>query len=173
MDFEALKTTILTFVETHKEWAPLIIAVLAFCESLAFLSILVPATVLLVAIGALIGASGIPFWPMVIAGGIGAGLGDWVSYEIGRYFQHGAKSIWPMSRYPQMVAKGEDFSRRYGAWGIVIGRFIGPARAVVPLIAGMFEVPRLPFQLANWSSAFVWAFVWLAPGAGVISFFNS
>ena len=84
MDFEALKTTILTFVETHKEWAPLIIAVLAFCESLAFLSILVPATVLLVAIGALIGASGIPFWPMVIAGGIGAGLGDWVSYEIGR-----------------------------------------------------------------------------------------
>ncbi|WP_019903069.1 DedA family protein [Methylobacterium sp. 77] len=173
MDFEALKTTTLAFVEAHKEWAPFIVGLLAFCESLAFLSILVPATVLLVAIGALIGASGIPFWPIVIGGGIGAGLGDWVSYEIGRYFQHGAKTIWPMSRYPQMVEKGEDFCRRYGAWGIVIGRFIGPARAVVPLIAGIFEVARLPFQLANWSSAFVWAFVWLAPGAGVISFFKS
>lgn len=171
MNFDALRTTTLAFVEAHKAWAPVIVGVLAFCESLAFLSILVPATVLLVAIGALIGASGIPFWPVVIGGGIGAGLGDWVSYEIGRYFQHGAKAIWPMSRYPAMVEKGESFCRRFGAWGIVIGRFIGPARAVVPLIAGIFEVPRLAFQLANWSSAFVWAFVWLAPGAGLLSVF--
>ncbi|MBX9932222.1 MAG: DedA family protein [Methylobacterium sp.] len=172
MDFDALRTAILGFVETHKAWAPLVVGVLAFCESLAFLSILVPATVLMLGIGAMIGASGIPFWPVVIGGGIGAALGDWVSYEIGRYFQHGAKTIWPMSRYPDMVAKGEDFCRRYGAWGIVIGRFIGPARAVVPLIAGIFEVPRVPFQLANWSSGFLWAFIWLAPTAGVLSFFK-
>lgn len=173
MDFDALRTATLAFVEAHKAWTPFLVGVLAFCESLAFLSILVPATVLLVAIGGLIGASGIPFWPVVIGGGIGAALGDWVSYEIGRHFQEDAKTIWPMRRYPEMVAKGEAFCRRFGAWGIVIGRFIGPARAVVPLIAGIFEVARLPFQLANWSSAFVWAFVWLAPGAGLLGFFKS
>ncbi|WP_375410979.1 DedA family protein [uncultured Methylobacterium sp.] len=170
MDFDALRTGTLAFVEAHKAWAPLVVGVLAFCESLAFLSILVPATVLMLGIGAMIGASGIPFWPVMIGGGIGAALGDWVSYEIGRYFQHGAKTIWPMSRYPEMVAKGEAFCQRFGAWGIVIGRFIGPARAVVPLIAGIFELPRLPFQIANWSSAFLWSFVWLAPTAGLLTF---
>ena len=72
-----------------------------------------------------------------------------------------------------MVTKGEDFCRRWGAWGIFVGRFIGPARAVVPLIAGIFLVGRLPFQVANVTSAFVWAFVWLAPGAGVFGFLRA
>lgn len=170
MDFDALRTATVSLVETHKAWAPLIVGVLAFCESLAFLSILVPATVLMVAIGALIGATGIPFWPAMIGGGIGAALGDWVSYEIGRHYRHEARTIWPMSRYPGMVARGEVFCRRFGAWGIVIGRFIGPARAVVPLIAGIVELPRLPFQVANWTSAFAWSFVWLAPAAGLLGF---
>jgi len=38
--------------------------VLAFGESLAFISLLIPAWGALVAIGALIGASGISFWPL-------------------------------------------------------------------------------------------------------------
>ncbi|TXM94228.1 DedA family protein, partial [Methylobacterium sp. WL122] len=43
---------------------------------------------------------------------------------------------------------------------------------VVPLIAGMFGVARLPFQLANVLSAIVWAFVLLAPGAGLLAWFQ-
>ena len=71
MDFDAIRQSILAFVEAHGEWAPVIAGALAFCESLAFLSLLVPATVILIGIGALIGASGIPFWPVVIAAAIG------------------------------------------------------------------------------------------------------
>ena len=37
-------------------------------------------------------------------------------------------------------------------------------------IAGIFEVPRLPIQIANWMSAFLWSFVWLAPTAGLLTF---
>src|SRR3954469_19365437 len=48
MDFEALKVATLEFVRAHQIWAPFIVAGLAFCESLAFLSLLVPATVILV-----------------------------------------------------------------------------------------------------------------------------
>ena len=51
---------------------------------------------------------------------------------------------------------------------MAVGRFFGPARAVVPLVAGMFGVARLPFQIANLASAVVWAFVLLAPGAGLV-----
>lgn len=59
-----------------------------------------------------------------------------------------------------------------GAGGIAIGRFIGPARAVVPLIAGVFGVKRLPFQIANVTSALAWAFLMLAPGAGLLNYFK-
>ena len=173
MDFDAIRQSILAFVEAHGEWAPVIAGVLAFCESLAFLSLLVPATVILIGIGALIGASGIPFWPVVIAAAIGAALGDWLSYEVGRYFKDDAKGWWPMNRYPEQTLRAEDFLRRWGAGAVAIGRFFGPVRAVIPLIAGTFGVNRLPFQIANVLSAIVWAFVLLAPGAGLLSWLQN
>ena len=71
-----------------------------------------------------------------------------------------------------MMARGEAVCRRWGAWGIFAGRFFGPARAVVPLVAGIFRLPRLPFQLANVASALVWAFVLLAPGAGLLTWLD-
>lgn len=172
MDFETIKQSVVAFIEAHRAWAPLVTGVIAFCESLAVLSLLVPATFILLAIGALIGSSDLPLWPMVIGAGIGAGLGDWVSYEVGRYFKEDVKRIWPMSRHPEMTVKAEGFIRRWGSGAVAIGRFIGPARAVVPLVAGSFGVNRLPFQIANWLSAFVWAFVMLAPGAGLFAWFK-
>ncbi|WP_336487682.1 DedA family protein [Methylobacterium nigriterrae] len=170
MDLEALRTATLGFVETHKEWTPLIAGALAFCESVAFLSLLVPATVILLGIGALVGAADIAFWPVVAAAAVGAALGDWLSYEFGFLYKEGARRMWPMRRYPEMVARGEAFLHRWGAAAVALGRFFGPARAVVPLIAGIFGVDRLPFQVANVLSAIVWAFVLLAPGAGLLSY---
>ncbi|GEP04485.1 DedA family protein [Methylobacterium oxalidis] len=172
MDFEALRTATLGFVEAHKAWTPLITGLLAFCESIAFLSLLVPATVILVGIGALIGAADIPFWPVVLAAAVGASLGDWISYEFGHYYKDGAKRMWPMRNHPEMVARAETFLHRWGAGAVALGRFFGPARAVVPLIAGVFGVERLHFQIANLSSAVVWAFVLLAPGAGLLTWFQ-
>ena len=64
MDLDALAVILLDFVRAHQRWAPLIVGALAFAESLAFLSFLVPSTVLLLGIGALIGASGLEFWPI-------------------------------------------------------------------------------------------------------------
>src|ERR1700753_667327 len=52
------------FVRDHQAWAAPIVLVLAFGESLAFISLLIPAWGALVAIGALIGVSGISFWPV-------------------------------------------------------------------------------------------------------------
>jgi membrane protein DedA with SNARE-associated domain len=54
--------------------------------------------------------------------------------------------------------------KKWGIAGIFIGRFSGPLRASVPLIAGIFEMPFWRFQFANFSSAFVWAVVLLTLG---------
>lgn len=58
-------------VRQHEGWAIPIIFFLAFGESLAFLSLLLPATVILLALGALIGESGIAFWPIWAAAASG------------------------------------------------------------------------------------------------------
>ena len=74
---------IIDFVRVHQVWAAPVVFLLCFAESLAFISLLIPAWAALVGIGTLIGASGLNFWPIWIAGSIGAALGDWLSYWIG------------------------------------------------------------------------------------------
>ena len=145
------------FVRDHQGWAAPIVLVLAFGESLAFISLLVPAWGALVAIGALIGASGISFWPVWIAGGIGAALGDWVSYWFGFKYKEHVAQMWPLSKYPEILPRGEAFVRDWGVPSIFIGRFFGPLRASVPLAAGIFEMSYWRFQIANFVSALVWS----------------
>ncbi len=101
MDIEALKTATLGFVEAHRAWTPVIAAGLAFCESIAVVSLFVPATVILLAVGALVGGAGLEFWPVVIGAAVGAALGDLVSYEFGRWLGPGAKTKWPLNRTPR------------------------------------------------------------------------
>jgi membrane protein DedA with SNARE-associated domain len=71
-----------------------------------------------------------------------------------------------------MVERGEQFFLRWGLWSVFIGRFFGPVRAVIPLIAGTFAMPALPFQIANVTSAVLWGFVLLAPGFAALRIFQ-
>lgn len=167
MDFQALAQQVVDLVRSNESWAMPIVFALAFGESLAFISLLIPAWGALVAIGALIGSSGISFWPIWIAAALGAAFGDWLSYWIGLKLEHSVAHVWPLSRHPELIPRGEAFMKKWGIPGIFIGRFFGPLRAVVPLIAGIFEMPFWRFQLANFSSAFVWAAVLLTFGDGI------
>jgi membrane protein DedA with SNARE-associated domain len=155
--FEEYVRPIVDFVREHQVWAAPIVFALAFAESLAFISLLVPAWGVLVLIGGLVQAGGLSFWPIWVAGSVGAALGDWLSYWIGLKLERRVQHIWPLSRYPQMIPMGEEFIKNWGALGIFIGRFSGPLRASVPLVAGIFEMPFWRFQIANFVSAFVWA----------------
>lgn len=165
MSFEQFVDPVVDFVRAHQAWAPAIVGGLAFAESLAFISLLVPAWGALVAMGALIGAGAIGFVPVWVAGAVGAALGDWLSYWLGLKFKQPIAQVWPLSRHPDLLPRGHAFIERFGIYAIFIGRFFGPLRASVPLLAGILEMPFVPFQLANFGSAFVWAAVLLAPGA--------
>ena len=155
------------FVREHAAWAPPVVFALAFGELLAFISLLMPAWAALVAIGALIvraasisGRCGSPARSAPPAA-TGCPIGSGSSSNIRS--QH----IWPLSRHPNLIPRGEAFVKKWGVLGIFIGRFFGPLRAAVPLVAGIFEMPYWRFQIANFSSAFVWAAVLLTLGDGV------
>jgi membrane protein DedA with SNARE-associated domain len=165
---ETFAADVVAFTKANQGWAPVIVALLCFAESLAVVSFFVPATVILVGIGGLIGVAGIEFWPIWWGAVIGGILGDWVSYAVGLYFKDGAHRHWPLSRYPDFTKRADEFTQKWGAWGVFIGRFSGPLRAFVPLAAGIFGMPQWKFQLANVSSAILWAFVLLAPGWGLL-----
>jgi membrane protein DedA with SNARE-associated domain len=163
---------VIEFVHTHEVWAAPIAGALAFGESLAFISLLLPAWAALVGIGLLIGPSGIAFWPVWVAGSVGAALGDWLSYWVGIKLGPAVGNIWPLSHHPSLIPRGEVFVRRWGSLAIFIGRFSGPLRASVPLVAGIFAMPYWRFQASNFTSAFVWAGALLTLGDVVAKIFG-
>ena len=163
---------IVEFVRAHEMWAAPIVGALAFGESLAFISLVLPAWAVLVAVGAMITQGGINFWPVWAAGAVGAALGDWLSYWIGTKLGPAVADIWPLSRHPDLLARGERFVTKWGPLAIFIGRCSGPLRAVVPLAAGIFAMPIWRFQLANFTSAFVWVAMLLTLGDVVAKVFK-
>ena len=161
---EEFARAVAEFVRNHQAWAAPVVFLLAFGESLAFISLLIPAWGALVAIGALLGAAGINFYPIWLSAAVGAAVGDWVSYWFGFRYKEQVAQMWPLARYPEVLPRGEAFVRNWGVPGIFIGRFFGPLRASVPLAAGIFEMPYWTFQAANILSALVWAAVLLMFG---------
>jgi membrane protein DedA with SNARE-associated domain len=157
----------LGFVRANQNWLAPAVFLLAFLESLAFVSLLVPSTAILAALGLAIGAGHLPFWPPFLAAVAGAILGDWLSYEIGRRYKSEVKGMWPFSKQPGIFERGENFFRRYGAPGYFGGRFVGPLRAVFPLICGISAMSPIVFHATNAASAIAWAAVFLGGSAGL------
>jgi membrane protein DedA with SNARE-associated domain len=166
MSVQDIVDVIVAFVREHEAWAGPVAFLVAFLESFCFLSILWPGTAILVGISALLARSGVEtsvLWPAIVWAGVGGSLGYALSYWIGYYFKDGIKELWPFSRNPAMVERGQTFFQRWGAVGVFFGHFFGPVRAIIPVIAGMYAVPQWQFQLANILSAFIWAAGVIAP----------
>jgi membrane protein DedA with SNARE-associated domain len=151
-------------LQDHPEQAGLIIGLLVFAESLAFIGFLVPSTALLLAIGALVGTGVIAPGPVLIFAIAGAVAGDAISYELGRWMGPAALRRKALRRHRRSLARARLFIHRAGILAMIIGRFTGPVRSFVPLVGGMLRMGRARFQIANLAGAVLWIPVMLAPG---------
>lgn len=140
------------------------VALTAFIESFAIAGIVVPGVAILFSIAALASLSGIPLFDVLLAAFIGAVAGDLISFFIGRAFHASIPNKWPFSRYPEALAKGEQFFNKYGTLSVVIGRFVGPLRPVLPITAGILKMPTSKFVSINLLSALAWAPAYILPG---------
>ncbi|WP_295455773.1 VTT domain-containing protein [uncultured Thiodictyon sp.] len=161
---EAQFDQILAWVGNHPGLAYLAIFAVAMGESTAIVGLIVPGVVLLLATGALITTGAIHFWPAFGAAVAGAILGDGLSYAVGRHFNERLLGVWPFSRYPESLDQGVAFFARYGSWSVVVGRFVGPSRAFVPLVAGMLQMSARRFYAANIASAIAQNLTYFIPG---------
>lgn len=154
----------LDYFSAHPDWAILIVFLIAFGEALLIIGLFVPSTAVLVGAGMLVGTGHLPFLPVFLATAVGAIAGDQISFWAGRLFGQRLKTLWPLNRYPALVARGEDFVKEHGGKSIAIGRFVPGVKAVVPGIVGMFGMSQLFFAAINFSSGLVWAAAHVVPG---------
>lgn len=155
---------ILAWVSINPGWAHLAVFLVALVESLAVVGLIVPGVVMMVGAGALIATGALSFWPVCLWAIAGAVTGDGLSYWVGRRYQDRLKTAWPFIRYPASLDTGVRFFEKYGGKSVAFGRFVGPVRAVIPLVAGMMGMSTGRFLVANILSAVVWAPVYLLPG---------
>lgn len=151
--------TFIAFVERNQEWLPLIMVVFAAAETTAFLSILIPSTPILAAVGALAATGAVGFLPLWIGATIGALIGSTFSYWLGwRYGTHVLR-MRPLRDHPEMVEKTQAAFTKYGPVTIPVGHFITIFRPVVFLMAGLSGMTLPRFLFWNGLGCVAWAFV--------------
>jgi undecaprenyl-diphosphatase len=133
-------------------------------ESLAVIGLLVPGVLMMFGIGALVAAGAVGFPDAYAWAVAGAVAGDGLSFWLGRRFRDRIRGLWPFSRHPTGLERGLGFFDRYGGKSVVFGRFVGPVRAIIPLVAGMLGMSPRRFLAANLLSALAWAPAYLLPG---------
>lgn len=155
---------LINFLHLHPQSAGIITFFVVFAEAMAVIGVVVPGSVTMTAVGVLIGTSVIPAGTTFAWAIAGAILGDILSHWLGTHYQDRLHRIWPFSKHPQLLEKSEEFFKKHGGKSVFLGRFIGPMRAMVPMVAGMFKMPLGKFLIAAIPSASMWAVGYIMPG---------
>ena len=160
----AFLDTIHLWLEHNTGYLGPAIAMVACLESLVVVGMVVPGVAMLFAMGAIAGAASVSIYWVMFWGFIGAVVGDGISYLVGVHWHNQVRNWWPFNHHPDWLTRGETFFHRHGVSSVVIGRFFGPVRPVVPAVAGMMGMSPIIFFTANLLSAVVWSPVYLVPG---------
>lgn len=160
----------MSLTETLLQLAPspeillFIMGAIALLESLALIGLLLPGVVLITATASLAGHQDMSVASLLLAAFGGAILGDGLSFTLGYTQRERVTRMWPLSRHPEWLARGARFFQRYGSLSVFFGRFVGPVRPIIPLIAGMLHMSPRAFLWANLASAALWAPAYVLPG---------
>jgi membrane-associated protein len=129
-----------------------------FIEGAFIFGIFLPGDTLLFPIGILAGQDVFNLWVMLPGCFIAAFLGNLAGYEIGKRW--GPKILEKNKGKiikEAHIQKCNEFFDKYGAFTVVISRFIHFARTLVPFMAGMTGMPYKPFVIYSAIGALLWA----------------
>lgn len=157
--FDTAIEVTLTFVRDNRDWAFWISLLFALGETIAFISILIPSTAVLLGVGALVATGELSLLPIWAGASIGAIIGSHISYWIGWRYGEPMLRVWPLRDHPEMVARGRATFQKWGVIAVIIGHFFGPLRAVVFVMAGISRIPLRLFVPVNILGCLAWAYV--------------
>jgi len=150
-------------------WGYVVVGLLTLLEAAAFVGLVVPGETALLVGGFLASQHRASLPLMMLAGAIGAIVGDSVGYEVGRRLGPSLRRS-RMGRWvgEQRWARAEAYLNQRGGQAVFFGRFVGVLRALVPTIAGLSGMPYRTFLPWNAAGGLCWApgFVLIGYAAG-------
>jgi membrane protein DedA with SNARE-associated domain len=170
---------LLHFLAGHPAWTYVAVFLGAFLEAIAVVGTFIPGSTAMFLAGALVGTGSLNLGWVLAWAIAGAVAGDGMSYWLGSRYKDKIVQRWPFRKHPQMLDAGHSFFKTHGAKSVVLARFIGPLRAIVPVVAGMLGMTPTRFYAMNVLSALLWAPAHILPGvvfgasiqlAGAVSF---
>ncbi|OCT34655.1 bifunctional DedA family/phosphatase PAP2 family protein [Pseudomonas putida] len=153
-----------SWLSANPQWLGLAIFLIACIECLAIAGIIVPGTVLLFAVAVLAGSGTFSLGETLLLGFLGGMLGDAMSYAIGKYFHQNIRRLPLLRHHPEWIGSAETYFQRYGIASLLVGRFIGPLRPMLPMVAGMFDMPLPRFIAVSLVAGAGWSVAYLLPG---------
>jgi len=150
-------------IEILAVWSYLLIFILAFFESFAFIGRIVPGSAAVVVGGFLVAQGTLSIGNLFLFAALGAILGSGLSFYLGWKRTINFRSGNKIFKH-DLLKKGESYLKKYGMKGVVFGRFIGWARPVIPFASGFSRSNRKIFLLWNILGGLLWAVFYLALG---------
>lgn len=153
-----------TWLSENPQWLGLSLFLVACLECLAIVGLILPGTVMIFAIAVLAGSGVLSLGEALLIGFAGGLLGDLLSYWLGRRYHQAIRSIRVLRNHPEWLMRAETYFERYGIASLLVGRFIGPLRPMLPLTAGMLDMPFARFLLVSLVASAGWSMAYLLPG---------
>ncbi|URJ25144.1 DedA family protein [Candidatus Blochmannia ocreatus (nom. nud.)] len=142
-----------------------LIFIILFLENAIIPAVFLPGDSLLIILGILIGKGCLNFFITLFILTIAASLGTWISYLQGKFLERNKTVRRWLSRFPNKFYQKIVFMlNKHGLYALFFGRFIAFARTVLPIIAGVYRLNSLRFQIFNWISSFLWVFILIVLG---------
>ena len=148
----------------NPEWLAAAVFIVACVECLAIAGLIVPGTVMLFAIAALAGSGALSLSETLLLGFLGGLLGDAISYFLGRHFHQNIRRLPGLRHHPEWMNAAESYFHKYGIASLLVGRFIGPLRPMLPMVAGMCDMPLPRFVAVSILAGAGWSVAYLLPG---------
>ena len=154
---------VILWLKDNPEWIALGVFGAAFFESFALIGVIIPGVVLLAVISGM-AASTLNVFELVLIAYVASFLADILSFLLGTGISKSIDNLWPFNKYPNLLALGRSFVKRFGILGVFVGKFIGPIRPLLPLTAGSLGMYFKYFLTVEIFSSFLWALLYTVPG---------
>ena len=130
----------------------------------------IPSEVVLPFSGALVSDGRFSFWGVLLAATLGAVVGGWALYELGRAFGR-ERVLAGLSRVPLVhdddVRRADAWFERHGEAAVLTGRLLPGVRSLVSVPAGAQRMPRPRYLLLTAIGSAVWNAALIGIGVGL------
>lgn len=158
---------IIAYLNTHSvfliDFFPILVFFSALLESSPGLGTITPGTMFLLFFGFSAYSLDMNVSIMILAATLGSVVGDVLAYLLGKYGAHFLLKHKKILKHSH-IEDGHRFFSNHGFKSIFIGRFVGPIRPIIPLIAGSIKMRPSRFLFYDILSAFVWSVLYIMIG---------